>query len=1079
MKSSLSTNTAFLLACVALSACSTAPLDRTETILPGYAISSGSFTARLDPNFPGLLSYSFAGDTVSLDANAAREVVINGTRYKAEVTFRPVSTSHAEYRLSFPDIKVAFTARAEISGQSLTLTLDDLRETGDFVVKTVEIPELTLLSAKPQDGVALGNFPGAYYATEKPEDMDRIGKAAELSFTELKLDAKGKPRKYANHDESGRPGASYAFVSDGKVAAGLWTNVLEENLRMIVAPSKDGAPLSVAPGKWTVREIPTEILPAPQLKLVVAADENADGLVDWQDAAIAYRKATPAAYGSEKTKNFPIAHISMNFASQATNPFLRALDNAKKVWAYTDGIGQRIQYKGFESEGHDSSHPDYAGNVGVRQGGRDELCFAMLRGHDFNVLSGIHINAHEYHKESKYFRPDLVDEKKVAWCWLDESYATDYRYDSAYGTLYERLDAMRADLPWLDFVYLDVYYGRGWPGWRMHSKTNSLGLLQHTEFPGVMERAAIWTHVANDWTQQIWGKGDRSEIARFIHFSAKNTFRHDPLLRGTNCDGFMGWHGETKLSRTVESAFTVNIPTAYLQHFDLLKQSATAATFSRGVRTEVTGDIARIYGPDGQLVNVCRYPKLAERKDGESVADIKFACRPEESLTFVPWDPIAEDKIYHWTDKGGDSSWTLPKSWAGVTTAKLYRLTDTGRVFERDISVKGGEVTLAGIPAKTPFVLYRSEAPAMPELKWSEGSLVADTGFDSHTFRSWKKGPSASGVSIENDAETWQTELVMRGSTAGEVRQDVSGLVAGQTYSASVWVNIDGKRPASLAVEQASRIAKPFVDPNGSKLPQPPPADPNAPFTAVSNAVSTTLLANNTDTSSKHKRNWHRLKVVFTAPESGRVALALRTAGDPSAATVKFDDVRLVKTGVSAAPAGATNVVLFEDFENVDEGWGPFMYGFGGDMRTHLSEANPPYTDDTIGGKYSLKSRKEPAGNMLYRTVPATLKLKPGTTYRVKFDAMCDTAGIFAFVAGPDGAEPAHSKLIEDASKKTFSVETTFITDSRPDWWIGVKNIVQDEKASGEAADTTIKNKKDKANEGVIIIDNLLVEEVK
>ena len=1078
MKTSRTKNTAFLLACAALSACASAPDSTPAKAMPGYALSAGTLTARLDPAFPGLMSYSFAGDTVVLGPNTAREVLVNGERKKPEVAFRPVSATQAEYRLSFPDIKVSFTARAEVEGQSVTLTLADLREDGDFVVKTLEIPELALLTAKPQDGVALGNFPGAYYATEKPEDMDRIGKAADLVFPAVDADPK-KRKRYANANEAGNPGASYAFVSDGKIAAGLWTNVLEENLRMIVAPSKDGAPLTVAPGKWTVREIPTEILPAPQVKLVVAADSNGDGLVDWQDAALAYRKATPAPYGAEKTKAYPIAHISMNFASQATNPFLRALDNAKKVWAYTDGLGQRIQFKGFESEGHDSSHPDYAGNVGVRQGGRDELCFMMRRGHDFNVLSGIHINAQEYHKESKYFRPDLVDEKKVAWCWLDESYATDYRYDSAYGTLYERLDAMRDDLPWLDFVYLDVYYGRGWPGWRMHTKTNSLGLLQHTEFPGVMERAAIWNHVANDWTQQVWGKGDRSEIARFVYFSTKSTFRHDPLLRGTNCDGFMGWHGETKLSRTIESAFTVNIPTAYLQHFNLLKQSATEAKFTRGVRTEVTGDTARIYGPDGQLVNVCRYPKLAERKEGESVADIKFSCRPEESLTFVPWDPIAEDKIYHWSDKGGDSTWTLPKSWAGVTTAKLYRLTDTGRVFERDVAVKGGEVTLAGIPAKTPFVLYRCEAPALPEMKWSEGGLVADTGFDSHTFRSWKKSPDATGITIENDADTWQTELVMRGAAAGEVRQDVSGLVAGKTYAASVWVNIAGKRDVSLAVEQASYAPKPFVDPNGSKLPQPPAADPNAPFTAVSNGVSTTLLPNHTDTSSKHKRAWHRLKVVFTAPESGRVALALRAAADAGAATVKFDDVRLVKTGVSVAPAGATNVVLFEDFENVDEGWGPFMYGFGGDMRTHLSEANPPYTDDTIGGKYSLKSRKEPADNVLYRTVPATLKLKPDTTYRVKFDAMCDTAGIFAFVAGPDGAEPVHSKLIEDATKKTFAVETTFKTDARPDWWIGMKNIAKEEKKTEAAADTNIKNKKDTAKEGVIIIDNVLVEEVK
>ena len=1026
-------------------------------------LQSGSFVVTLDPSFPGVVSYALGGSAVLLPRNTVPEVLLNGTGYRPEVVFHRNAEQSAEYRLNFTEIGVTLVAKVDVSENVLTITLADIREAGAFAVRTIEIPGLALLSGAASDGAAFGNFPGSYYASEKPEDQDHIGKVAALEFTPSveSNDKKASRRGKGNIDAKGRPGASYAFVSNGRIVAGLWSNVLEENFRMIVQVNglKEGRTLSVAPGKWTWREIPSETLPAPQVKLIVAADENGDGKVDWQDGAIAYRKNAPMPYGGEKTKKYPISHIAMDFASQACNPFLRVLDNAKKVWLYTDGLGQRIQYKGFAGEGHDSSHPDYAGNVGRRQGGHDELCYAMRRGHDFNILSGIHINAHEYHKEAKWFSPAIADVKKVGWSWLDDSYLTDYRYDSAYGTLYQRLDAMRTDLPWLDFVYLDVYFGHGWPGWRMHSKVNSLGIMQHTEFPGVMERAVIWNHVANDWTQGIWGKGDRSVIARFIYYSMKNTFQHDPLLRGSNCDGFMGWHAETDMMKTIKSAFTVNLPTAYLQHFSLIQQTPLTARFSGGVHTEVVGDTAKMYGPDGQLVDSCRYEKLATRTNGP-VSDVKFACRPTANLCFIPWDPIAQTKIYHWNDKGGESTWTLPGSWKGGKAVKLYRLTDVGRVFERDIPVArwGNRVTLTGILPETPYVIYRETPCVLPDMCWSEGGLVHDTGFDSHTFDFWRKADDAGHVTIEND-KTGQTELVMRTAAAGEVRQEVAGLIPAQIYAASVWVSIGGKRPASLAVEPASPGAPAFVDPNGPKTPVVLPVDA-VPFTGVSNVISSTTFTNYTDSCSKYMRNWHRMKVTFTAPAAGKVDLVIRAATG-SDAVVKFDDVRLVKAGMSLPPANARKVVLFEDFENVDEGWGPFVYGFQGPMQTHLSETHVPYTDDTTGGEFSLKSSREEPGKMLYRTVPATLKLKPNTAYQVRFDYLCNTNSTFAFVAGPDVAlKPSFSQVITDRSWKPQSFRATFKTDSAPDWYIGMKNIADDKKR------------------GIFVLDNLLVEEV-
>ena len=61
--------------------------------------------------------------------------------------------------------------------------------------------------------------------------------------------------------------------------------------------------------------------------------------------------------------------------------------------------------------------------------------------------------------------------------------------------------------------------------------------------------------------------------------------------------------------------------------------------------------------------------------------------------------------------------------------AQLYRLTDLGRVFEREIPVVEGRVALTGIAARTPYVLYRDTPAALPDMKWGEGGLVKDPGF--------------------------------------------------------------------------------------------------------------------------------------------------------------------------------------------------------------------------------------------------------------------------------------------------------------------------------------------------------------
>ena len=62
------------------------------------------------------------------------------------------------------------------------------------------------------------------------------------------------------------------------------------------------------------------------------------------------------------------------------------LDESKRIYNLTDGLGQMNLLKGYQNEGHDSAHPDY-GAIGQRPGGEQALNQLIDEGHKLNAVS--------------------------------------------------------------------------------------------------------------------------------------------------------------------------------------------------------------------------------------------------------------------------------------------------------------------------------------------------------------------------------------------------------------------------------------------------------------------------------------------------------------------------------------------------------------------------------------------------------------------------------------------------------------------------------------------------------------------
>ena len=497
---------------------------------------------------------------------------------------------------------------------------------------------------------------------------------------------------------------------------------------------------------------------------------------------------------------------------------------------------------------------------------------------------------------------------------------------------------MKREVPGLAFTYVDTYGGKEWEAWKLSTKLHELDLYIWTEFAQNLDNAAIWTH-------QSWGP---SRIARYIYNQERDVWSNDLLLKGgssRNTTGHSGWKNTKDIHETLREFYTNVLPNRYMMNFPIKTWTDSQVDFAGADITSKNEDgVFNLY------------------KDGRRIA--------QGNNMFIPWDPIKETKIYHWNDEGGTTTWQLPVSWKGLATVKLYQLTDIGRVPVADLKVVGGKVTIIA-EEKTPYVVYKKAVPNR-KVEWSDGSPVKDMGFDSHGFEYWSKSSthsSDSHIVAENDA-FGNTVLKVRGNNGADARlsQEMTGLVPGKSYAASVWVRSHGGRVAGLRI----------TGPDGSKA-----------ETAISD---TDVLC--TDENHKYRGTYfQRIKLYFTPTEETATIELLATGGTPDS-LVYFDDVRV--TEAIHPPQGKH--LLFDDFETCDQGWGPFVYAAYGSGRVHLSELHEGFTDDTLNGRWSLKIFDEGIVGEVIRTVPATLRLDPNTRYTVAFEYKSNSNEVYSIV---------------------------------------------------------------------------------
>ena len=950
------------------------PIHSNRTI----ELSSSMLDVTLDAAFPRVEAYRWKSNGARLFGQEVKrsDVELNGEPYKPEVVLRAASETMAEYVLSIHQLETEMTVVFKLEQNVLHMRITRIRENGSFRVYTVEFPGHSLVSCRSiQTGAHLSSCESVY----RDEFVPLADKAADLA-------------------ERNR---GIAILNTDALAASIDTNAIMNRKQHAVQTVDCGAYRSTGlwSSYWTYRRPDGVLLELPWAKVVVTGDRNGDGIVDWQDGAIALRDVIPAIPGAQQLRQ-SYAHIVMNFASLAQYPFLRILDNVKKLYLYTDGFGQMIELKGYQSEGHDSGHPDY-GKINERAGGTRDLNVLVDRARQYNTVIGVHINQTETYPEARAYEEAIISDID-GWRWLDQSVHIDREADMLSGRFAARLDELKAKVPKLGFVYVDTYRDDHWTAYELVRHLRERDFAIWTEDADSLDRDSMWQHDSS---------GD-SRISRFVHHHQKDAYEHDSLLRGGypryGDNGFMGWQKEKDLYAVVQSFYTKQLPYRYLMHFPLSKWTEHEAQFAGGVVSKMEDGVAKIY------------------RHGRKIA--------KGDTIFIPWDPHREDKVYHWNPEGGRSEWELPASWSGLEQVKLYRLTATGRQFIQDIPVTGNIVGVEA-EARKAYVIYKTEAPVQHDMQWGEGGLVRDPGFNSHGFQAWSRSSTHSDCDhIQIRAtEYGQSYLSIAGNGGAEgvVSQKLKGLEAGKTYAASVWAEVSKGRKAVIGV-----------------------CGYGGP--GVSSSTDRTEVLNCSVDSDKRGTYYERLRILFEVPQTfdrtaGEPLLILKAEEGTTDSYVNFDDVRVREV----EPPTEHNHWFFENFEHVDEGWWPFVSAGMRIGRTHLSERHEGYTDDTIEGRWSLKTMDEQAGEV-YRTLPSTIKLEPNTRYRFAFDYKAERNGQYAIVVRTTkgGLQEEKLNVALQAGLNRFTAEA----------------------ATGDYGDYYIAIVKNNGDRGSLVIDNFAID---
>ncbi len=593
----------------------------------------------------------------------------------------------------------------------------------------------------------------------------------------------------------------------------------------------------------------------------------------------------------------------------------------------------------------------------------------------------------------------------------------------------------------MDFIYLDVWYQDSWETRRIAEEINSMGWRFSTEFSAQGEYDSTWQHWSTEGSYGGAGaKGLNSDIIRFlrndhrdsnmINWPSYGGSADNPLLSGFELYGFEGWGSNQDYTQYIIDTFSQNVPSRFIQHYEVVKLVSYTGEDGDVSPVGNTEKEVTLKNDAGDVLVVSRNEE--QRTDDYIERNITLNGKlvlntdTEEHTYLLPWTVDGEDKLYHWNEDGGTTTWELQDDWAGLANVVVYELSDQGRLNKQTVAVSGGKITLEA-KADTPYVVLKGDSKKELKADFGEADYVVDPGFNGYAAgdkldaADWSGDITAEGVYVGTTGFGNQRLVMEDVAEDVEVTTTIRDLEVGKHYVAEVYVENKSQVKATIEVDAGE---------------------------VVSSNYTLESLVQNYHRSDSHNTGcklpdsrMQRMKVTFIAEDTTATLTLGREAGE---GTTGWDDIRIVQKELNNYQADGS---FKQDFETVVEGYYPFVLaGAQGvdDVRTHLSQTNAPYTekgwngrviDDTIDGEWSLKNHCRVNG-IVYQTIPNNFRFEPGKVYTVEFDYQAGSAG-YQMVVGDGFTYNLPTEYLEAANTDTH-VTMQVVGSGSGQTWIGL-----------------------------------------
>ena len=1019
----------------------------------------------------------FRGNESDLNA-----IVINGVSIVPEYIGGRDDINFREYQLHLENaaagIDMDMTVAISVEGRNLTWEVTEIEKAeGCARIDTIDIPHLNILTVDASEEEA--EFAGAQMSTTTTAKADTY-----ISFDDGFVPSNEDGYLYAfltNGKLSAGIDSNSEREGDKRVERINGADTISLTSAVWYYESGD----STGQSSKSFYEYQTSELPCIKVA-IAEDDLNGDGEMDWNDGAIAFREVMHYAQGNEGIKDMVNYRIVMNFESAAPNPFLVTADNVKKVYLATDGLPQALLLKGYGNEGHDSANSEYADvgeRLGGIDDFQDLIEIAHKYNTEIGIhvnAQEAYPEARSFN-ETMISGP-TGNRNGNGWGWLDQSVVINKLWDLSsdarlkrFVQLYDRinetdflsldwekkeyvkdsqgiltngdgvtevsreelLELVRADAANrednMDFIYLDVWYQDAWETRRIAEEINSLGWRFSTEFSGEGEYDSTWQHWSTDTTYGGAGaKGLNSDIIRFLRNDQRDSqvlnwpafggTADNPLLGGFRLYGFEGWGGQQDFDGYIEGTFNENVPTKFLQHYQVIDwenyekgQSPVGNTEKKITLTNAEGDIVVVERNEEQRsdIEIERTITL----NGKVVLNTDV----NESTYLLPWtdNQDGSEKLYHWNLDGGTTTWELLPEWAALENVYVYKLTDQGRVEEQVVAVENGTLTLTADASVAYVVVKGAEAKEL-EADFGERDYVVDPGFNGYADgekldgADWSGDIDAEGVAITRTYLGDQKLVLSNTKSDVAVSTTISNLIPGENYVAEVYIANESDAKAALTVNTGSKE--------------------NTSYTYRS------IVRNTISSDSEHGTNMQRMLVTFVAEGETATLTLSREAGS---GYTHIDDIRVVHQTLGNYKADGS---FEQGFESVVQGLYPFVltYNAGGDSRTHLSQDNGEFTsrgwngkavDDVIDGEWALKHHTNITG-IVYQTIPQNFRFEAGKVYQVEFDYQTVSSG-YQMVVGDGKTYTAPSEYLPTAPT-TKHATMQVVGSGSGQTWIGL-----------------------------------------